>query len=459
MICGVLNSMAQQYKRLDVKAVRAVATAAVRDAGNQHEFLARASAALGADVEIISGPGRSAADSSGRQEPLAASQRTVSDYRYRRRQRGDYPERKRADRAGVFQTAGRPAAAGVVPEIGPAAARGTAPPAANISRSGSAPPCAGSARPASTVWSGLRPLRRPSSAPSTAFRERPARRIRPPAGNHGPDAQTLSRYFDSGHRGAAEDHRHRPAARRNHRSRHRRPAARSRSVPHARAVLLGRGCARRHHRRSRHARRRSRPDPAFTSISAAWWKRWPNITASRCAMPAKWPAWRTICFWVSRTPTGCPLTMGVCSKPPPICTIPGITSAIPGTTSIPIIWWRTRICRASPCTERELIANLCRYHRKAMPTPEHGNLQLLDVEGQRAVAYLIPLLRMADSLDRSHGQRIRSVECRQRDERFPDHFECFAGNRYRSGDLGGGAVVGNLPAGLQQTDATVVRSS
>src|SRR6204780_761039 len=55
MICGVLNSMAQQYKRLDVKAVRAVATAAVRDAGNQHEFIARASASLGADVEIISG--------------------------------------------------------------------------------------------------------------------------------------------------------------------------------------------------------------------------------------------------------------------------------------------------------------------------------------------------------------------------------------------------------------------
>src|ERR1700728_778104 len=54
-ICGVLGSMAQQYKRLEVNAVRAVATAAVRDAGNQREFITRASAALGADVEIISG--------------------------------------------------------------------------------------------------------------------------------------------------------------------------------------------------------------------------------------------------------------------------------------------------------------------------------------------------------------------------------------------------------------------
>ena len=68
--------------------------------------------------------------------------------------------------------------------------------------------------------------------------------------------------------------------------------------------------------------------------------------------------------------------------------------------------------------ERELIANLCRYHRKALPAPEHANLQLLDGEEQRAVAFLIPLLRLADSLDRSHGQRIRSVECRPRDSDF-----------------------------------------
>ncbi len=47
--------MAQVYQKLDVVAVRAVATSAVRDASNQHEFLERASEALGAPVEIISG--------------------------------------------------------------------------------------------------------------------------------------------------------------------------------------------------------------------------------------------------------------------------------------------------------------------------------------------------------------------------------------------------------------------
>lgn len=65
--------------------------------------------------------------------------------------------------------------------------------------------------------------------------------------------------------------------------------------------------------------------------------------------------------------------------------------------------------------ERELIANLCRYHRKALPTTEHDNLRALDADGKRAIHYLIPLLRMADSLDRSQDQRIRSLECVPRD--------------------------------------------
>ena len=68
--------------------------------------------------------------------------------------------------------------------------------------------------------------------------------------------------------------------------------------------------------------------------------------------------------------------------------------------------------------EREIIANLCRYHRKATPAAEHGNLLQMDTESRHAITLLMPLLRLADALDRSRGQRIRSVECRVRDSDF-----------------------------------------
>jgi exopolyphosphatase/guanosine-5'-triphosphate,3'-diphosphate pyrophosphatase len=61
--------------------------------------------------------------------------------------------------------------------------------------------------------------------------------------------------------------------------------------------------------------------------------------------------------------------------------------------------------------ERELIANLCRYHRKSLPTPVHSNYQGLNAEDKRALTLLIPLLRLADHLDLSHKQRIQSMEC------------------------------------------------
>jgi exopolyphosphatase/guanosine-5'-triphosphate,3'-diphosphate pyrophosphatase len=62
--------------------------------------------------------------------------------------------------------------------------------------------------------------------------------------------------------------------------------------------------------------------------------------------------------------------------------------------------------------ERELIANLCRYHRKAMPAPDHSNARPLGADERRAIVLLIPLLRVADSLDRSHEQRVESIRCR-----------------------------------------------
>jgi exopolyphosphatase/guanosine-5'-triphosphate,3'-diphosphate pyrophosphatase len=68
-------------------------------------------------------------------------------------------------------------------------------------------------------------------------------------------------------------------------------------------------------------------------------------------------------------------------------------------------------------TERErlLIAALCRYHRKALPAADHNAYQPLTPDEKRLLMMSIPILRLADNLDRSHGQRVESVECKYRD--------------------------------------------
>jgi exopolyphosphatase/guanosine-5'-triphosphate,3'-diphosphate pyrophosphatase len=65
--------------------------------------------------------------------------------------------------------------------------------------------------------------------------------------------------------------------------------------------------------------------------------------------------------------------------------------------------------------ERFMIAGLCRYHRKSLPNPVHGIYQALSAEERRTLMLMIPILRLADNLDRSRTQLIQGVECRLRD--------------------------------------------
>ena len=65
--------------------------------------------------------------------------------------------------------------------------------------------------------------------------------------------------------------------------------------------------------------------------------------------------------------------------------------------------------------QRTMIALLCRFHRKSLPSQRHDAFQALDVERRRTVLLLTPLLRLADSLDRSHDQRIEAIRVQLRD--------------------------------------------
>ena len=55
--------------------------------------------------------------------------------------------------------------------------------------------------------------------------------------------------------------------------------------------------------------------------------------------------------------------------------------------------------------ERHLIAPLCRYHRKSLPSARHDLLALVGIDEQRLMQMLIPILRMAVGLEASRRKR------------------------------------------------------
>jgi exopolyphosphatase/guanosine-5'-triphosphate,3'-diphosphate pyrophosphatase len=76
------------------------------------------------------------------------------------------------------------------------------------------------------------------------------------------------------------------------------------------------------------------------------------------------------------------------------------------------------IIRASPLPgwrdeERELIALVARYFRKAMPKPTHPEFAALDAAQQERVEKLAALLRIADGLDVRHSAAVNDVAVRR----------------------------------------------
>ncbi len=65
-----------------------------------------------------------------------------------------------------------------------------------------------------------------------------------------------------------------------------------------------------------------------------------------------------------------------------------------------------------------LVALVARYHRRAAPKPTHFGYATLDRESRIAVAKLAAILRVADALERSHSQRVRSLEISRKPGKF-----------------------------------------
>jgi exopolyphosphatase/guanosine-5'-triphosphate,3'-diphosphate pyrophosphatase len=61
--------------------------------------------------------------------------------------------------------------------------------------------------------------------------------------------------------------------------------------------------------------------------------------------------------------------------------------------------------------ERNVIANVSRYHRGATPKERHPDFASLNVEDRRTVWQLGSILRVSEALDRSHDGRVHGIKC------------------------------------------------
>lgn len=61
--------------------------------------------------------------------------------------------------------------------------------------------------------------------------------------------------------------------------------------------------------------------------------------------------------------------------------------------------------------QRLIIGSIARYHRKAEPSEKHDHFAVLDPEERAKVVPVSAILRLADSLDRTHQSLVRDVAC------------------------------------------------
>jgi exopolyphosphatase/guanosine-5'-triphosphate,3'-diphosphate pyrophosphatase len=59
-----------------------------------------------------------------------------------------------------------------------------------------------------------------------------------------------------------------------------------------------------------------------------------------------------------------------------------------------------------------VVANIARYHRRAIPHPKHDEFESLSHKNKRIVRLLSSILRIADALDRTHFSVVRTLDVR-----------------------------------------------
>ena len=68
--------------------------------------------------------------------------------------------------------------------------------------------------------------------------------------------------------------------------------------------------------------------------------------------------------------------------------------------------------------DMQIVAIVTRYHRKAVPSPSHPEFAILPMEDRMTVVKLAAILRVADSLERTHRAAPRALEFRREGDRF-----------------------------------------
>ena len=64
-------------------------------------------------------------------------------------------------------------------------------------------------------------------------------------------------------------------------------------------------------------------------------------------------------------------------------------------------------------SEKNVIANVARYHRGALPKEKHSEYMLLSEKERKIVAQLGAILRLAEALDRGHENHVQDIKCKR----------------------------------------------